>query len=593
LEQKDEHRSDFTDSMSPQPPKTAIFLSASQARWWFFDYQAPWFRLDLIAGLTAAAVVLPKAMAYASVAGLPVQVGLYTALIPMAVYAVLGTSRPLSVSTTSTIAILTAAELALVAPSGSPGQLMTLAATLALIVGGTLVLASVLKLGFLANFISDPVLAGFKSGIGIIIIVDQIPKLLGVHIEKGSFLGNILQIAEHIPQTSLPTVTLALGTLAVILALERFARHVPAPLVAVAVGVILSAAVGLESKGIDTIGEFPGGLPSFSLPDLSLAGALLPGASGIALMSFIESITIGRSFARPGESRPQADGELFALGVANLGGAFFKGMPAGGGGSQTAVNYAAGARTQMAELVTAAVGLLTLLVLTSFIGFMPQATLAAVVLVATLGLVNPAEFISIKRIRPVEFGWALVSLMGVIFFGVLEGIFVAVCVSLLSLIYQANHPPVDVMGRKPGTDVFRLLSREHTGDETFPGLLILRTEGRVQFANAQRIGDKIWPLIHDYQPKVLLLDLSAVPDIEYTALKMLTAFEEKLCAMRITLWLAALNPSALEVVRRAPLGETLGNERMFFTVSLAVEKYLREEADAGTAQRAVREGQLV
>jgi sulfate permease, SulP family len=579
--------------MSAKAANPAVSLSAGQSPWWFLSYQARSLRFDLIAGLTAAAVVLPKAMAYASIAGLPVQVGLYAALAPMVVYAVLGTSRPLSVSTTSTIAILTAAELALVAPAGTSGQLITVAATLAFMVGAILFLASILKLGFVANFISDPVLVGFKSGIGIVIIVDQIPKLLGVHVEKGSFLENIAHIVGHISETSFPTLLLAVGTLVLILALERFAHRVSAPLVAVVAGVTLSGTLGLEGMGIETIGKFPGGLPGFSLPDLSIAGELLPGALGIALMSFIETITIGRSFVGRGESRPQADRELLALGLANIGGAFFKAMPAGGGGSQTAVNHAAGARTQMAELVTAGVGVLTLLVLASFIGLMPQATLAAVVIVATAGLINPAEFISIRRLRHVEFRWALVSLVGVIFFGVLEGILVAVCVSLLTLIYQANHPAVDVMGRKPGTDVFRLLSQEHTEDETFPGLLILRTEGRVQFANAQRIGDKMWPLIHEHQPKVLLLDLSAVPDIEYTALKMLTDFEEKLRASGITLWLAALNPSALEVVRRASLGVTLGHERMFFTVPLAVEKYLREQAEAGTGQRAVSEGKLV
>ena len=563
-------------------------LSANASGWWFLDYRCQCFRFDLIAGLTAAAVVLPKAMAYASIAGLPVQVGLYTALTPMVIYAVLGMSRPLSVSTTSTIAILTAAELAIVAPGRSPEQLLTVALTLALMVGAILFLASLLKLGFIANFISDPVLVGFKSGIGLIIIVDQIPKFLGGHIEKGSFLENLVQITTHLPEKSLPTLWLALGTLALILALERFDHRIPAPLVAVAGGIILSQWLNLQAKGIETIGSFPAGLPGLSLPDLSLAGALLPGALGIALMSFIETITIGRSFVSREEPRPRADRELLALGLANIGGAFFGAMPAGGGGSQTAVNHAAGARTQMAELVTAGAGALTLLILASFIGLMPQATLAAVVVVATVGLINPAEFLSIRRIRHVEFRWALVALAGVIFFGVLDGILVAVSVSLLSLIYQANHPPLHVLGRKRGSDIFRPLSGKHADDETFPGLLILRTEGRVQFANAQRIGDKMWPLIQQHQPKVLLLDMSAVPDIEYTALKMLTEAEEKLRASAITLWLAALNPSALEVIRKAPLGATLGHERMFFTVPLALEKYLSLKAEAGR-QKAVDE----
>jgi sulfate permease, SulP family len=248
-------------------------------------------------------------------------------------------------------------------------------------------------------------------------------------------------------------------------------------------------------------------------------------------------------------------------------------MPAGGGTSQTAVNRKAGARTQVAALVTVAAAAATLLFLTPVIGLIPQAALGAVIIATSVGLLSPAEFRKIRTIRRAEFRWALVGLAGVVLLGSLQGILVAVVVSLLALTYESNHPRVYALGRKVGTDVFRPLSTEHADDETFPGLLILRTEGRVYFANAQRIGDKMWPLVREGKPKVLLIDCTAIPDIEYTAIKMLADAEEKLREEGISLWLAGLNPEALRVIQKSPLGKVLGCERMFFNIQQAVQRH--------------------
>lgn len=534
-------------------------------------------RFDVIAGLTTAAVVIPKAMAYATIAGLPAEAGLYTACVPMAIYAVVGTSRVLSVSTTSTIAILTAGALALVGPNASPGDLLTAASTLALLVGAMLVLASVLRLGFVANFISDPVLTGFKAGIGLVIIVDQLPKLLGVHVDKAGFFRDLLAIVERVPSSSTPTIALAFGTLALIVGAEKFLPRTPAPLLAVIVGVAASGLLGLSRAGVETIGHIRAGLPAVGVPDLSLVLQLWPVALGIALMSFTETIAAGRTFVTRGEPRPQADRELLALGVANAIGSFFRIMPAGGGTSQTAVNRKAGAKSQAAAIVTAVVVIGVLLLLSPVIALLPQATLAAVVVATTIDLVNPADFRTIRVVRHVEFRWALVALVGVVLLGSLNGILVTVTVSLLALVYHSNRPPVYMLARKPGASVFRPVSPEHPEDETFPGLLIVRTEGRIHFANAQRVGDKMWPMVHAAKPTVVLLDCSAVPDIEYTALRMLTDAEEKLRESGITLWLAALNPEALQVIQKAPLGKILGRERMFFNVEQAVSTWLGGE----------------
>jgi sulfate permease, SulP family len=542
---------------------------------WLSSYQGQWLKFDGVAGITTAAVIIPKAMAYAAIAGLPVEIGLYTAFIPMVIYAILGTSRPLSFSTTSTIAILTAAQLALLAPGKSSGDLIVAAATLAVMVGAFLLLAGIFRMGFIANFISDPVLTGFKAGVGLVIVVDQVPKLLGVHFDKGPFLQNILSIFQHLPQASIPTLLLALVTLALVFGLEHFLPRSPAPLFAVVLGIAASGLLVLKQSGVELVGNIPAGLPAPVLPDLSLVGKLWPGALGIALMSYIESVAAGRAFMGHGDGQPDSNQELIALGVANLGGGFFRIIPAGGGTSQTAVNDKAGARTQLAELVTSGIVLAVLLFLSPLFSLMPQATLAAVVIATTVGLLSPKEFRAILRVRYAEFWWAVIAFVGVVVFGTLQGILVAVGVSILTLMYAANHPPIYAVGRKPNTDIFRPLTSMRPEDETFPGLLIVRTEGMMTFASAPRIRERLWALIEEANPRVLLIDLRAVPNIEYTALKLISNFNDKLKEKGITLWLAALNPKALEVVKRSPVFTDLGHKRMFYNVEQAVEAYLK------------------
>jgi sulfate permease, SulP family len=542
---------------------------------WLRQYRGEWLRLDLVAGLTAAAVVIPKAMAYATIAGLPLQVGLYTAFVPMVVYGLLGTSRALSVSTTTTIAILCAAELGRVAPGGDAAALIAAGATLAILAGAMLFLAAVLRLGFVANFISEPVLTGFKSGIGLVIVVDQVPKLLGVHIHKEGFFRDLAAIAAEIPHVSLATLALAVALFALIFGLERFTPRAPVPLIAIAAAILASALFGLSGAGVATVGAVAGGLPELVRPRLDLALEMWPAAAGIALMSFTETIAAARAFAAPGEPRLEPNRELAALGLANVAGGFFGAMPAGGGTSQTAVNRRAGARTQAAEFVTAATAVATLLFLAPVIALMPQAALAAVVVAYSLELIKPAEFRQIRRVRHAEFRWALIAFAGVVLLGTLKGILVAVMTSLLALAQQAYNPPVYALGRKRGTQVFRPASSEHPDDETWPGLLIVRTEGRLFFANAQRVVEQVRLLVEQAKPSVVVLDCSSVIDMEYTAVKMLTEGEERLRRDGIVLWLAALNPAVLAVVQRSKLAETLGRERMVFNVQAAVEKYER------------------
>jgi len=547
---------------------------------WLVTYRREWLRPDVIAGLTTAAVVIPKAMAYATIAGLPVQVGLYTAFLPMVIYAVLGTSRVLSVSTTTTLAILAAAELGEVVPNGDPASLVAASATLTLLVGAMLVLASLMRLGFVANFISEPVLIGFKAGIGVVIVLDQIPKILGVHFARGTFLQNLLATAHGVPKTSLATLAVGISMIVLLIVLEGSMPKAPAPLIAVAAGIAGAYFLNLHALGVELVGHVPQGLPSFTPPVLSLAAQLWPGALGIALMSFTETIASGRAFAKSDEPSPQANRELLATGLANAGGALLGAMPGGGGTSQTAVNRRAGARTQLSELVTAAMTLVTMLFLAPLIGLMPQATLAAVVIVYSIGLIKPAEFREILSVRRTEFTWALVAFAGVVLAGTLKGIIVAIMVSMVALAYQVADPPVYVLGRKPGTNVFRPRSKEYPEDETFAGLLLLRLEGRVFFVNAEHIAEKIRFLIEEAKPKVVALHLRGVPDLEYTALKMMIEGEKRQREGGVRLWLVGMNPRVLSVVQRSQLGQALGRDAMFYNLEIAVAKYLGTDAPA-------------
>jgi len=547
---------------------------------WIRDYRKTWIKPDMVAGVSAAAVVLPKAMAYATVAGLPVQVGLYTAFVPMVIYAFLGTSRPLSVSTTATIAILTAAALVRAVPGAGPAELLVASATLTLMVGAILTLAGLLRLGFVASFISDPVLTGFKAGLAVVIVLDQLPKLLGIHFPKGSFFHNVLAIVTGIPHASAATVAVGVLTAGVLVAIEHFFPRAPAPLLAVAGGIGAVSLLHLQSHGVDIVGHVPPGLPSFTMPDLSFLASLGPAAAGIALMSFTETVASGRAFVERGEPVPNASRELLAIGLANAGGALLGSMPAGGGTTQTAVNRLVGARSQLSELVTAAVTLGTMLLLGPFIGLMPQATMAAVVIVYSIGLIEPSEFRAIATVRRTEFLWAVIAVFGVVLFGTLPGILTAIVVSLLALAYQTSDPPVRVLRRKPGTNVFRPVSAEHPDDEVFPGLLLLRPEGPIFFANAERVGQKIRTVIKQYHPQIVALHLRAVPDLEYTALKMLTEAEKDLRKQDIELWLVGLNPGVLAMVQRSPLGEALGRGRMYFNLDRVVAAWqARRSAD--------------
>jgi anti-anti-sigma factor len=295
---------------------------------------------------------------------------------------------------------------------------------------------------------------------------------------------------------------------------------------------------------------------------------------GIALMSFTETIAAGRAFASNDEPLPRANRELLATGIANMGGALLGAMPGGGGTSQTAVNRLAGARTQTAQLVTASMTLVTMLLLGPLIALMPQAALAAIVIVYSVGLIRPEEFREILHVRRTEFIWALIAFAGVMLVGTLKGIIVAIIASVVGLAYQVANPPLYVLGRKPGTNVFRPRSDEHPEDEAFPGLLLLRPEGRIFFVNAEQLSHRILVQIEAAEPRIVVLDMRAVFDLEYTALKMFVDAEKKARERGMRVWLVGMNPEVLLMIQKSSLGEALGREGMHFNLESAVQKYL-------------------
>jgi SulP family sulfate permease len=548
---------------------------------WLRSYRVSWFRWDLIAGLTTAAVVIPQAMAYATIAGLPVEYGLYTALVPMVVYSLLGTARCLSVSTTSTIALLTASGIALAPEGAEPAEV---AAVLAVEVGLLLVIAGFLRLGFLSSFISRPVLAGFKIGMGLTVAASQLGKIMGVSISGETFFPKITSAASQVDDTNPWTLAIALTSFAILLIIKRKSPTLPGALLVFIGGMVLMAITQLETRGVATVADVPGGLPNLDVPDFELVTALLPAAAGIALMAFVESIAAARAFRTQQELPLNPDKELVALGGANLAGGMFQAIPAGGGLSQSAVNDRSGARSQVSSLVTASSVAMVLMLLAWLFVYVPEPILGAIVLVAALGLIDVGSLRGIRRLRVDDYIFGVVAGLAVLALGALPGLLVGIVVSLATLFWELNHPPIFILGRKPDTDVFR--ERGHDpADIVYPDLMIARVESGLYFGNAQRVADRLTKMVEDapHRPRTLLLDLSAVPQVDSTAVEVFGDLAEGLHSAGTEVRLAAMTTSVLEVAKDAPRwGDLKARQLIFPTLSEGVDAHVSESQGFGS-----------
>ena len=411
-------------------------------------YRPGWLGADLVAGISAGAVVIPQAMAYATIADLPVEVGLYTCITPMVAYALLGGSRAMSVSTTSTIATLTATTLvsAGVAASAPPDAVAGDLATLTLLVGVILVLARVFRLGSLVENINEATLIGIKVGLGATVALGQVPKLLGVDVEPTGrgFIRTLVATVEAVPELNLATVLLSLGSIAVLLGLRRVAPRVPGQLVIVVVGILLVALTPVTDAGLRVIDPVPSGLPLPLVPSFDHVADLVPGALAIAVMAFLESASVARGIRQTDDPPVDSNRELLATGVANVVGAFFHTLPAAGGFSQSAVNQRAGARTQLASIVTAALAVLVALFLGPVLDDLPQATLAAMVFVAVVGLIDVRGLVRLARISRLEFWIATVTALIGLAAGLLPAVAAGVLFTLGSVLHELNKPRISV-----------------------------------------------------------------------------------------------------------------------------------------------------
>jgi len=508
-------------------------------------YRRSWILPDVVAGLSAGAVVVPQAMAYATIAQLPVQVGLYTCILPMTVYALLGGSRAMSVSTTSTIATLTATTLVSAGVATGSDDPLGSVITLTLLVGVILVLARVLRLGGLVENISSATVLGLKIGVGATVAVGQLPKLLGETFDFSGhgFLRSLAAVGEAFDSVNWPTVALSTGSIVVVVLLKRFAPQVPGALVVVVGGILLVWLAGIDELGVDLIAPVPSGLPVPGLPDLTHLVGLIPGALAIAIMAFLESAAVARSLRKPTEPPVDSDQELFATGAANVVGSFFTTMPAAGGFSQSAVNQNAGARTQVSTLVTVVLAVLVALFLGPVLSLMPQATLASLVFVAVVGLINIPELVRWARISPRDFWIALVVAVVGLVAGLLPAVALGVVVTLVLVLRELNTPRLLVLGHQGGRlDV--LLDRGiYTANALANerALLALATEGRAPVA-------ELW------------LDVTRQEVMTVTVLDALEDLDRDLAANGTALHLVGLPDTAAAVASKTPWYRGLQSE---------------------------------
>jgi high affinity sulfate transporter 1 len=511
-------------------------------------YQRSWLRSDLIAGLTVWAVLVPEALAYATIAGVSPVIGLYAAPGALLLYAAFGSSRHLVTGPMAATAALSAAIIADFATAGSV-QFTAFTIALALVVGALAILAGLARLGFLASFISEPVLKGFIIGLALTIIVGQLPKLFGIEKVEGDFFDELFGFLGSVGGTSIPTLAVGLVSLAIVVGLKEFAPVVPGSLVAVGFGIGAVVLLNLDDQGVDIVGPIQGGLPTFGLPDV--AGVdylrLAPAAVGVALVGFVEGLGAAKVYAARNHYDIDPNRELLGLGAANIASGLSGGMVVNGSLSKTAVNGGAGAKSQVSGLVVAALTVVTLLFLTGLFEQLPEATLAAIVIAALIELVDIRSLrgfygVYTSRLgriygfaaRP-DFIAAVAATLGVLVFDTLPGLFIGILVSIVLLVYRASRPHVASLGLAPGTtDQYSDIER-HPDNAIPSGIAILRPESSLFFANADRIRDAIRSAAASDDVRIVILDLETVPDVDLTAAKMLVETREELAGRGVTL----------------------------------------------------------
>lgn len=541
----------------------------------FRGYQRDWLRGDLVAGVTVAAYLVPQVMAYATVAGLPPVVGLWAALVPLAVYAVLGSSRQLSVGPESTTALMTATALASLA-AGDPGRYAILAAAAALLVGVICFVAGLVRLGLLADLLSRPVLIGYMAGVAVIMIASQLGKVSGVSVDGDEFLDQMRSFVSGIGSVHWPTIALASAVLVVLLVLAWVTPRIPGPLIAILAAALVVSVFSLHHNGIKVIGEVPGGLPTPGLPGISLADltSLVIPAAGIAIVAFSDNVLTARTFAVRHGQDVDANAELRALGVCNVGAGLMHGFPVSSSGSRTALGDAVGSRTQLYSLVMLVAVLAVMLFGGGVLATFPTAALGALVVYAALRLVDVKEFKRLARFRRSELILALATTVAVLVFGVLYGVLVAIALSILDLLRRVARPHDAIQGFVPGVAGMHDID-DYPEADLAPGLLVYRYDAPLFFANAENFRERAMAAVNDFPGSVewFVLNAEANVEVDLTALDAVDQLRNELERRGIVFALARVKQNLRDELEAAGLLDKIGEDRIFMTLPTAVEAY--------------------
>ncbi|HEY7633775.1 MAG TPA: sulfate permease [Thermoleophilaceae bacterium] len=540
---------------------------------WLPAYDRSFLRFDVIAGATVWGLLVPESIAYAGLAGLPPEAGLYTLLATLAAYAIFGTSRHLVAAATSAAAVLIASGVAAVDPAGA-AEYAAAGAAIVLFCGGLFLLAGMLRLGFVAQFLSLPVMAGFVFGLAIFVTVKQLPKLFGIEGGSGDTIRQFAHVLTNLGDTNGATLAVGVAALALLFGLARFAPKAPGGLVALVLGIVISGALGLSHHGVKIVGDVPSGLPSLGIPHIQGGDVLtlIAAAAGMLLVIFSESLGAAETFAAKHGYDIDPNQELIALGVANVGSGFMGGLAGGGSLSQSAVNEGAGARSEVSPLIATALIVVTVLFLTPLFKNLPEAVLAALIIFAVSSLWKIKEFKGYYRVSRVEFWLGLATMAGVLVFDVLPGLLIGVVAMLVYFIYQASTPHVVTLGRIPGVAGAYGNVGRHPKYEAVPDLLILRLDAPLFYANATGIRDSIKKLVGaaDPLPRAVIVDAGVNDSLDITSAEMLGGVVTDLRSAGIDFALAEVRHPVTSTAHRTRLLKLLGEDRVFDTVGEAV-----------------------
>jgi SulP family sulfate permease len=551
-------------------------------------YERGWWRPDLIAGLTVGAMLIPQSMAYAELAGLAPQYGFYAVIGALVVYALVGSSRHLGVGPEPGTAILAAAGVSSIA-AGDPARYIALMAALALAVAAICILAACARLGFLASVLSKPVLVGYITGVGLTLLSSQIASLTGVPIGRDTFFGRFAELLRNLDDVRGPTLALGASTLALIVVLRHAAPRVPGALVAITAASLIVAVFSLKGHGISVVGTIPRGLPEPGLPDVSAGdiGRLLPIALGIALVGYTDNILTARSVASRHGYRVDANQELLALGLTNLASGLSRGFPVSSSASRTAVPASLGSKTQLVSLLASAFVIVTLVGLRPLLAEIPRAALAAVIVSAAIAIIDVAGYRALWKVSKEEAVLAVVTALGVVVFGVLMGVLIAVALSLLVALYRIARPHDAILGDYAGLDGWVDIDA-YPDAVSEPGLLVYRFDAPLFFVNADRFRERVEQAVIDNpgQEEWLVLDFEGIGALDATALDVVDELVARLAELDIVVVaVARANDKVLARLERAELLEPSGPLRPFPTINSAVRAFRRRNQDDAALHR--------